>query len=284
MRVPNGFDPDVFERRPVPRLAHWRRHLVEEPQGWAPGREAGSVAYTEDDLRAVRRRRARCCSTSAASPASSASPLLIEAYARARPGFVRPRAAGDPRRLPGRVGGRAPAGGDRAHGRARRLPRRLARPRRAPVVPRRPPTPSCCPSVREQFGQVLVEGMACGLPAIAVDAHGPSEVIDHGDTGWLVGPDDLDALANALVEAVNRPEERARRGERARDRGARALRVARARGAGGPDVRGRARGPRRRRGRARGRLTQPPLRCYRSRPVPCHASREHPLAATPSAD
>ena len=29
------------------------------------------------------------------------------------------------------------------------------------------------PSVREQFGQVLVEGMACGLPAIAVDAHGP---------------------------------------------------------------------------------------------------------------
>ena len=29
------------------------------------------------------------------------------------------------------------------------------------------------PSVREQFGEVLVEGMACGLPAIAVDAHGP---------------------------------------------------------------------------------------------------------------
>jgi predicted component of type VI protein secretion system len=25
-------------------------------------------------------------------------------------------------------------------------------------------------------------------------------------------------------------------------------------------------------------------RCYRSRSVPCHASREHPLAATPSAD
>ena len=36
------------------------------------------------------------------------------------------------------------------------------------------------PSVREQFGQVLVEGMACGLPAIAVDAHGPAEIVDHG--------------------------------------------------------------------------------------------------------
>jgi glycosyltransferase involved in cell wall biosynthesis len=71
------------------------------------------------------------------------------------------------------------------------------------------------PSVREQFGQVLVEGMACGLPAIAVDAHGPADIIRHGDTGWLVEPDDLIGLANALVEAINRPEERLRRGANA---------------------------------------------------------------------
>jgi glycosyltransferase involved in cell wall biosynthesis len=72
------------------------------------------------------------------------------------------------------------------------------------------------PSVREQFGQVLVEGMACGLPAIAVDSHGPSEIVEHGVTGWLVEPDDLAGLANALVEAINRPFERLRRGEAAR--------------------------------------------------------------------
>jgi glycosyltransferase involved in cell wall biosynthesis len=71
------------------------------------------------------------------------------------------------------------------------------------------------PSVREQFGQVLVEGMACGLPAIAVDAHGPADIVRHGDTGWLVEPDDVHGLANALVEAVNRPQERKRRGENA---------------------------------------------------------------------
>src|SRR4029079_13389578 len=64
------------------------------------------------------------------------------------------------------------------------------------------------PSVREQFGQVLVEGMACGRPAIAVDAHGPAEIVEDGDTGWLVEPDDAHGLAEALVEAVNRPEER----------------------------------------------------------------------------
>jgi glycosyltransferase involved in cell wall biosynthesis len=71
------------------------------------------------------------------------------------------------------------------------------------------------PSVREQFGQVLVEGMACGLPAIAVDAHGPADIVKHGVTGWLVEPDDLHGLANALVEAVNRPDERRRRGRNA---------------------------------------------------------------------
>ena len=73
------------------------------------------------------------------------------------------------------------------------------------------------PSVREQFGQVLVEGMACGLPAIAVDNHGPADIVDDGETGWLVEPDDEDQLADALVEAVNRPDERARRGAAAHD-------------------------------------------------------------------
>jgi glycosyltransferase involved in cell wall biosynthesis len=64
---------------------------------------------------------------------------------------------------------------------------------------------------------VLVEGMACGLPVIAVDAHGPAEIVDDGETGWLVAPDDEDALAGALVEAVIHSAERRRRGERARE-------------------------------------------------------------------
>jgi glycosyltransferase involved in cell wall biosynthesis len=35
-------------------------------------------------------------------------------------------------------------------------------------------------------------------------------------TGWLVAPDDVDALADALVEAVDHPGELARRGLAAR--------------------------------------------------------------------
>src|SRR5438094_135303 len=48
--LPNGFDPALFHPRRIDRLAHWRRHLVEEPRGWAPGQAAGSVAYSERDL------------------------------------------------------------------------------------------------------------------------------------------------------------------------------------------------------------------------------------------
>ena len=40
-------------------------------------------------------------------------------------------------------------------------------------------------------------------------ATGPAEVVDDGRTGWLVEPDDEEALAAALVAAVNRPSERA---------------------------------------------------------------------------
>jgi glycosyltransferase involved in cell wall biosynthesis len=72
------------------------------------------------------------------------------------------------------------------------------------------------PSVREQFGQVLVEGMACGLPAIAVDNHGPAEIVDEGETGWLVEPDDLGGLAAAMRAAALHPAETRRRGESAR--------------------------------------------------------------------
>jgi glycosyltransferase involved in cell wall biosynthesis len=49
-----------------------------------------------------------------------------------------------------------------------------------------------------------------------VDAHGPADIVEHGETGWLVEPDNVVELSNALVEAVNRPAERRRRGAAAR--------------------------------------------------------------------
>ena len=71
-------------------------------------------------------------------------------------------------------------------------------------------------SAREQFGQVLVEGMACGLPAVATRSLGPAAIINDGQTGWLVEPDSQDALVTALTEVVQDRAERERRGELAR--------------------------------------------------------------------
>ena len=46
------------------------------------------------------------------------------------------------------------------------------------------------PSVAEAFGLALIEAMACGLPVIACNAHGPAEIVRDGESGWLVTPDD----------------------------------------------------------------------------------------------
>ena len=71
------------------------------------------------------------------------------------------------------------------------------------------------PSVAEAFGLALIEAMACGLPVIACDAHGPAEIVRDGQSGWLVPPDDEQALVAALTHAATDKDERRRRGEHA---------------------------------------------------------------------
>src|SRR3954454_9663332 len=50
--TPNGFDPTTFTPRHVDHEALCRRILVDEPRGWAPGEEPGSLRY--DDVSAFR--------------------------------------------------------------------------------------------------------------------------------------------------------------------------------------------------------------------------------------
>jgi glycosyltransferase involved in cell wall biosynthesis len=71
-----------------------------------------------------------------------------------------------------------------------------------------------CPS--ETQGLVLVEAMAAGLPAVAVDAGGPREVVVQGQTGLRV-PFEAAAFARALALLLCDPDRRARMSAHARD-------------------------------------------------------------------
>jgi glycosyltransferase involved in cell wall biosynthesis len=71
--------------------------------------------------------------------------------------------------------------------------------------------------IPEPFGQVVLEGMAAGLPVLAADEGGPAAVIDDGRTGRLFASRDQDALAAAMRELAGDPGTRARLGAAARE-------------------------------------------------------------------
>jgi glycosyltransferase involved in cell wall biosynthesis len=207
--VPNGVDVRRFDRRPVDRVAHWRRYLVDDPRGWRPGGEAGGVGYDADVLEqfaegVVLLYVGRYTEVKRVE-------LLIRAHARARPRMHRPAPLVLVGGFPGEWEGRHPIEVIEEVGspdvflagwhEQEELPDSL---NAADLL--------VLPSVRERFGQVLVEAMACGVPPVAVDRMGPATIVDDGETGWLVPPDDEQALADALVAAVDDDTERRRRG------------------------------------------------------------------------
>jgi glycosyltransferase involved in cell wall biosynthesis len=49
--------------------------------------------------------------------------------------------------------------------------------------------------------------MATGLPIVATDVGGTSEVVSHGTTGLLVPPDDPKRLAEAILRIAQSPDQ-----------------------------------------------------------------------------
>ncbi|MGB7448262.1 MAG: glycogen synthase [Ornithinimicrobium sp.] len=70
-----------------------------------------------------------------------------------------------------------------------------------------------CPSVYEPLGIVNLEAMACGAAVVATETGGIPEVVQHGETGWLVPieqkddgtgtPVDEDQYVNDFASALN---------------------------------------------------------------------------------
>jgi phosphatidylinositol alpha 1,6-mannosyltransferase len=70
----------------------------------------------------------------------------------------------------------------------------------------------------ETFGQTIQEASASGLPVVAPAAGGPLDLVDDGETGFLVPPGDPGGLSAAVRKLTDDPELRAQLGAAARRR------------------------------------------------------------------
>jgi len=221
--IANGVDTDVFAPRVLTvseRLARWQRWLVDDPRGWRPGEREGSVRYATEELSAF--------VDAQGSPVPvvlfagrflrfKRLQLLIEAHHAMR------QATGTAAVLVIVGGYPGEWEGEHPYDTVRRLGAQgvffvgwrdhadLAEALACSDV-------FAAPSVDEPFGLVYLEAMAAGLPPIATNTGGPRAFINVDPTrptGWMVPPDDMEAFAQALTEAVSEPLTRAARGRRA---------------------------------------------------------------------
>lgn len=220
--VPNGVETDRFSPRPSPpgaRRASFRRWLVEDAQGWDASGSPGSVRYREHDLDRLLGPDGQTTVLIYVGRFTDAKrvPLLVRAFAVARHRARRPVSLVIWGGHPGEVEGEHPVtvarevgdegiffAGWRGH---EDLPAGLAA---SDVL--------VMPSVNDSFAQTALEAMATGLPVLATLSGGFPSMINldpAAPTGWLVPPDDVEALADGLVAVVDDPDEVRRRGESA---------------------------------------------------------------------
>ena len=191
--VPNGVDVLTFRPRPMTplrRRALFRRWLVEDPRGRDESAVAGTVAYREADLDRLLGPDgdATVLIFVGRFTAAKRVPLLVRAFARARPRFRRPTSLVVWGGHPGEWEGEHPvtvarrSGSDgvffagwRGHD---ELPDALA---------------ACdalvMASVNDSYPQAPLEAMAVGLPVIATNSGGFPLMINLDParpTGWLV--------------------------------------------------------------------------------------------------
>ncbi len=74
------------------------------------------------------------------------------------------------------------------------------------------------PSMGEGFGMVALEAMERARPVIAAAIGGLGELVEHGRSGYLVPPADVEPLVQAIRELVGDPALATRMGRAGRER------------------------------------------------------------------
>ena len=217
--IPNAVDMSTFRPRlitPLERRALFRRWLVEDPHGWDDSAVPGTVSYREADLDRLLGPGGDAIVLIYVGRFTSAKrvPLLVRAFLRARPRFVRPTSLVVWGGHPGEWEGQHPVTAARAGGADGVFFAGWRGHDDLPIA-----LGACdalvMASVNDSYPQAPLEAMATGLPVIATTSGGFPLIVNvdqRRPTGWLVPPDDEAALAEALVEAANHPQEISRRG------------------------------------------------------------------------
>ncbi|MCB9769276.1 MAG: glycosyltransferase family 4 protein [Candidatus Omnitrophica bacterium] len=74
------------------------------------------------------------------------------------------------------------------------------------------------PGDMEGFGIVLLEAAAAGKPTVATRMGGIPDAVEEGVTGYLVDPENYDAMAKRIIELILDPERARTMGEAGRER------------------------------------------------------------------
>ena len=72
----------------------------------------------------------------------------------------------------------------------------------------------CFPSIHEGLPVALMEAMACGLPIVCSNIRGNNDLIEDGESGFLVETNDVDAYVKSIKKIVENPTMQQQFGEK----------------------------------------------------------------------
>ncbi|HEY4696061.1 MAG TPA: N-acetyl-alpha-D-glucosaminyl L-malate synthase BshA [Candidatus Hydromicrobium sp.] len=74
------------------------------------------------------------------------------------------------------------------------------------------------PSKSEGFGLSALEALSCGVPVIGTNVGGLKEVVEHGRSGFIFDPGDIDSMSEAVIKILGSKEIRLKMGIESRKR------------------------------------------------------------------